>query len=285
MFVYNLITKSGADYTNQWDYGFLSDVLLDNNAEIITVEKLEPTDRAMVLIPARHFAGQEDWLKKELAKIQTLTLVCGGDEEAELDISKLGLPLEALLIQNAHPIKHDKYNKLVTGYPKHFKQYRPKELPEKDLDVFFSGQITHIRRQAMYDVLLPREQNSWLINGTSGFTQGFNHSEYYGYMFRAKVAPCPSGAVVPDSFRAFEALECFAVPLLDDVNPSGSINGGYWDWLLGENPLPKYKEPAEVPTKINEILADWGRISQECIAWYIRYKDDIKGRIYEQYNR
>lgn len=279
MKVYNLINDS-ADYTKQWDYGFLSDILKAKNADIRAVEKLEPTDRAMVLIPARHFAGKENWLEKELAKIKTLTLVCGGDEEAELKIELLDLPNEALIVQNPHPDKHDRYFRLGTGYPPHIKR----EFRNKNLDVFFSGQITHKRRQLLYDYLLPLHCDTWHINGTKGFTQGYTPARYYDYMNSAKVVPCPSGAVIPDSFRAFEALECGAIPLLDEVNPSGTITE-YWDWLLGPNPLPKYKEPAEVPAKISEILENWQDYSLEVQAWYIRYKDNIKGLIYEQYNR
>ena len=283
MTVINFSLVPEANALDQWDCGMVVDMLNTLGATYTT--EITALERAVVLLPARHHKGLEGAVNEAIAKIDRVVLILLGDEEADFDVEQISHPNIDIWVQNPHPDKHDKYNRLGTGYPKHLKDNLPTDYLEKHLDVFFSGQVTHKRRRLLLDSLLLAEKQSWIVNPTKGFTQGFVPTDYYWQLKQAKVAPCPSGAVVPDSFRAFEALECFAVPLLDDVNPSGSINGGYWDWLLGENPLPKYKEPAEVPEKINEILADWDNISQQCIAWYIRYKDDIKGRIYEQYNR
>lgn len=278
MKIINLSLNSEANALNQWDSGMIVDVL---NSEIETSSGLnEHLDRAIVLLPARHHHGLEDEVNWQLQSIDKLVLILLGDEEAVFDIEKIQHPDCIIWVQNPHPGKHDDYFKLGTGYPPHIKR----EFRTKNLDVFFSGQITHKRRQLLYDALLPLHSDTWHINGTKGFTQGYEPARYFDYMNSTKVVPCPSGAVIPDSFRVFEALECGAIPLLDEVNPSGTITE-YWDWLLGPNPLPKYKEPAEVPAKINEILEVWQDYSLEVQAWYIRYKNDLKRAVYEQYNR
>lgn len=279
MQVYNLSLNPEANALDQWDSGMVIG-LLDQLGATYS-RNIDVAERGVVILPARHHKGLERAVNAELKKIDKPVLILLGDEEADFDVEQIELDPSFIWIQNPHPDKHDKYNRLGTGYPPHIKR----EFKTKDIDVFFSGQVTHDRRRQLVDTLQPIASDTWHINRTRGFTQGYEPSQYYDYMNRAKIVPCPSGAVIPDSFRAFEALECFCIPLLDEVSPDGKINGDYWDWLLGANPLPKYKEPTELPAKINELLADWDNISQQCFSWYIRYKNDIKRRIYEQYNR
>jgi len=45
------------------------------------------------------------------------------------------------------------------------------------------------------------------INYTNGFAHGFKLGDYYNYLQNSKIAIVPNGAVIPESFRYFEAFE------------------------------------------------------------------------------
>lgn len=278
---YLLSLNPEANIADQWDYGFLKDFLDDNNFEIEQVISIPKGDKAIVVIPARHHKGLESKVNEQLGNLNKAILFCMGDEEADLEIEKIELPPEQIWIQNPHMGRHDKYNKLGTGHPQHMKQYLHE--PSKSLNVFFAGQITHKRREELADVLIYYEQergNTKLVR-TRGFTQGETPQEYYADMLSAKVAPCPSGAVIPDSFRLFEALECMAIPIADEVSPTEKLSG-YWDWLFGqEAPFPKLTEWDRLYGLADELLADYPRNIHQITAWYIKYKRDFKNKVME----
>ena len=127
-----------------------------------------------------------------------------GDEEAEFDVDSI--QAKHIWVQNPHLDKHDKYNRIGTGYPQHMKQYLENtEYPEKIIDIFYAGQKTHQRREELSGELkLLRHKVKIQSLDTEGFTQGMSHEDYYNSMSKAKIAPAPSGAVIPDSFRLFE---------------------------------------------------------------------------------
>ena len=269
---------------DQWDSGFLLDMLEQMGIKPIPVKRLEKAENAIVIIPARHHKGMEKEIQKELDKITNCVFFAMGDEEAEFDVHKI--KANHIWVQNPHPEKHDKYNRIGTGYPPQSQEILPKMKYEKDINVYFSGQITHKRRTEMIDNMIEYElsDKNIIINQTKGFTQGVSHNQYYNEMSRAKVVPCPSGAVIPDSFRLFEALESMAVPLADEVNPSGTITE-YWDWLFGESvPFPTYKESDRLVGLTCETLDDWNRIVQKQTCWWILQKRNFKIKISEQLN-
>ena len=288
MKAYLLSLNPEASVADQWDYGFLRDFLegrmwKPNNwadFDIQRVTELENTPKAVVAIPARHHAGLEDQINTELQKIDNVVLFLLGDEEADFDVEKIDHPSIHIWVQNPHPDKHDKYHKLGTGYPPHMKP----EFIEKTVDVFFSGQITHRRRLELWDILTYIDTDSDInIRSirTKGFTQGLTHDDYFKEMNQAKIVPCPSGAVVPDSFRFFEALECMCIPVADEVNPSGTITQ-YWDWLLGANELYKITSWERLYGLIPEILEDYPNNLHKQTAWWINYKREFAYKVMEQ---
>lgn len=105
---------------------------------------------------------------------------------------------------------------------------------EKDIEIFFSGQITHSKRSEMWaaleEVLVTNEHPTSVVRGTDGFATGMPFDEYYEHMVRADVVPCPSGPLTQDTFRYYEALEAQAVPLVDEMRPDGR-GGNYWDMV------------------------------------------------------
>lgn len=282
---YFLSMNPEANAHDQWDAGFILDILELIDADITDVVELEKQDRAVVIIPARHHTGLEAEINKEINKVGNVVLVCLGDEEAEFEVELIEHPNIMVIIQNPHMGRHDNYNKLGTGYPQHMREHLPEKI-HKDLNVYFSGQITHIRRRELADVLIAYEDQdkSTRLVRTKGFTQGEAPRDYYSYMTSAKIAPAPSGAVIPDSFRLFEALECMAVPIADEVSPTKAMPG-YWDWLFGDiTPLPKITEWDRIFGLIPELLDEWPHNMHKITAWYIWYKRNFALKVMEQLN-
>ena len=119
---------------------------------------------------------------------------------------------------------------------------------------------------------------------TQGFTQGMSHLDYYMGMVGAKVAPAPSGAVIPDSFRLFEALECMAIPIADQKTAKGEVME-YWDWLFGEiTPFPHITNWESLPAYMKEIKKDYPHNIHKQTAWWLMFKRNFKLKVLEQYN-
>jgi hypothetical protein len=141
------------------------------------------------------------------------------------------------------------------------------------LDVFMSAQNTHVRRNECFDALegdLPGVALKF-VNATEGFTQGLDPATYVQQMRYTKVAPAPSGAQCPDSFRVWEALESHAVPIADDISPVYDSQG-FWDMLLPGAPFPILTDYADLPGLIEDVLTDWPARANRVTAWYMRYK-------------
>ena len=284
---YFLSLKAETPNRDYWDYGLVEDLIAGRlwkpynfpTIEAVEVSKLPKDDTAIVVIPARHHAGLEAEINAQLRKINKGVLFLLGDEEADFDVDFIDHPKLSIWVQNAHPDKHDKYNRIGTGYPPQIRQLDGTEYT-KDINVFFSGQVTHKNREAMVDGVLDYENSE--IHRTKGFTQGMAHNEYYDKMRRAKVVPCPAGAVIPDSFRTYEALEAMAIPVADDTNSQRTI-GGYWDWLFNDIvPFPRINNPDEWYGKIDEEVKNYTEHVQDITAWWIAHKRNLVYKVMGQ---
>lgn len=271
-----------ANLLEQWDFGFLSaflkgDLWQTNNwvgFDIKSCQKLSKCEKAIVAIPARHHKGLEEEINHELRKIDKVVLFLMGDEEADFDVDKISHPSITIWVQNPHMDKHDKYKRIGTGFPPHFKKYLDDTIyPDKETDIYFSGQVTHDRRIELVEALIEMYSKYKIdLLQTEGFTQGESHDVYAKKMSQAKIAPCPSGAVIQDSFRLFEALEAMAVPIADQKTPSGRVDE-YWDWLFKDiTPFPKLSDFEAMKAVVPEILNDYARLQHKITAWYINYK-------------
>jgi hypothetical protein len=290
MNAYFLSLNPKANALDQWDSGLLIGILNDLEATIHDVTTLPSEDKAIVVIPARHHAELSTQVNKQLAKIKHVILFLMGDEEADYPVEKISHTSIHIWVQNPHIGRHDDYNKLGTGYPKHMNDFIPETLPEKSLNVFFAGQVTHQRREELAEVLTAWKTGNFKDSNetthllySEGFTQGESHQDYYEHMLSSKLAPCPSGAVIPDSFRLFEALECMTIPIADERTPDGTIME-YWDWLFDEaTPFPHVTNWDRLFGLIPELIEDYPRNIHQITAWYIKYKRNFKLQLLEQY--
>jgi hypothetical protein len=265
---------------DKWDYGLLKEIFDKYLVEEIKVTFLPTTDRAFVVIPGPQNIGHEDHINQEIQNISRLVLFITGDEEGKFDIDKIDHPNAEIWIQYPHE-KHKKYNMIPIGVPQHLKTMVP-DYPIKDCEVYFGGQVTHSRRKQLAKAI--QTMPNALFKPTAGFSQGDKPVDYYRTLASAKVAPAPSGAVVIDSFRFFEAIEMLCLPIGDKVDPNGN-SLDFYEMIFGYKiPVEFVSNWSELHSLVPKLLNKYPENMHTVVAWWIKYKRDLGIRIMRQIN-
>jgi hypothetical protein len=233
------------------------------------------TKGGIVVVPGREWVGHESEISTALAKHQWVLAFRVGDEENLFDVNKvvhrnIKWWVQTPKVGAAYP---EPTRFFGVGLTPHFRKL-PAETPTKNLDVFLSAQNTHVRREAAF-AAVSRASGVKRIEATTGFTQGMDPLEYAECMMAAKIAPCPSGAVSPDSFRMFEALESHAIPIADDVSPVYDSQG-FWRLLFPDAPFPILTSYTDLPGWTEDLLAGWPANANRITAWWMRQKRRYK---------
>ena len=276
-----LYSHDGQDYANdKWDYGLLKEIFDKHGVDQTRVTEIPKADKAFVVIPGPQTAGNEELLSNELNKLSRVVLFINGDENARFDVSKIRHNNIEIWIQYPHK-KHEAYNKMPIGVPQHLKDNAP-EYKEKEYDVYFGGQITHARRKELASVM-PRLKNS-LYGPTKGFSLGDKPKDYYAKLSSAKVAPCPSGAAVIDTFRFFESIELLTLPIADKLDPSMTETKFYIKMFGPEFPVASVDNWNNIEELLPELLENYPNNMHRVVSWWIKYKRDLGIKIMEQIN-
>ena len=276
-----LYSHDGQDYANdKWDYGLLKEIFDKHGVDQLRATEIPKADKAFVVIPGPQTAGSEELLSNELNKLSRVVLFINGDENARFDVSKIKHPNIEIWIQYPHE-KHEEYNKMPIGVPQHLKDNVP-EYKEKEYDVYFGGQITHSRRKELASVM-PRINNS-LYGPTKGFSLGDKPKDYYAKLSSAKIAPCPSGAAVIDTFRFFESIELLTLPIADKLDPSMTETKFYMKMFGPEFPVESVDNWNNIEKLLPELLESYPNNMHRVVGWWIKYKRDLGIRIMEQIN-
>ena len=266
--------------SDKWDYGLLKETFDKNYIEQIKVSELPTLDRAFVVIPGPQNLGHEDYISKELSKISRVVLFITGDEEGKFDIDKIMHPNIEIWIQYPH-LKHEKYNKLPIGVPQHLSKNIP-HYPIKEYDLFFAGQVTHARRNQLAEII--QMMPNAVFKPTTGFAQGDKPRDYYRALSRSRIAPAPSGAVVIDSFRFFEAIEMLCLPISDNIDSKGNYLE-FYKYLFGKKiPVDGINNWKDIKMLLPGILKEYPQNMHKAVAWWIKYKRDLSIKIMEQIN-
>jgi hypothetical protein len=230
------------------------------------------TDGTILMIPGRYWAKHTTDISDAIARYRWVLAIRTGDEEDLFDITKVEHPNLKWYVQTPRTDRDYGDARLIPlGFPPHFNVLPPSQ-PNRVVDVFLAAQRTHERRaQAFYAIDQAHQGWNTVTVSTSGFTQGEPPDKYARLMFMAKVAPAPSGAFSPDSFRLYEALEAHAVPIADDISPEYDSEG-YWRRLFPDAPFPILTNYNDLPGYIGDVLADYPRIANRIAAWWIGYK-------------
>lgn len=250
-----------------WDHTLLLDILSDPRFTT------EPGDGTIYIVSGE-YADVAD-VNMEIKKNDWVVLIVLSDEQSKFDIEKIEHTNMVVYIQYPKQGRHDDYIKWPLGYTSETRRYL--QLTDKDLNFFFSGQITHKRRADCIGKIINKEGG--LAFATKGFSQGMPPNEYMGYMNRAKVAPAPAGPVCPDSFRTYEALEAGAIPIADNISQSGDQD--YWNYLFGSVPFPTINNYNSLPGYIDDQLNNFQYKANIIQAWWILTKRNLKLKLIE----
>lgn len=215
----------------------------------------------IVVIPARHHAEHIEHINHMIENMPWVLLVLTGDEEGVFPIEEVRHPNIRFWVQNPVPGRKWPGDTVFLGcgyaHGKTVLDEIQRAIVEKvdgacerDLNYFFAGQVTNPRREQCVGAL--EDLDGGELVETEGFAQGLDRLTYYWNLRRAAVAPAPSGPFTTDTFRAFEALEAGAVPLLDDNDPHG--RSGVWQLVFPEHLRP--------PT-----IVDWETVGNQIGLW------------------
>ncbi len=260
---------------DKWDYGLLKETFDRNNTEEIVVDVIPECERAFVVIPGKGNTGKEKEISEELNKIGRVVLFITGDEENLFDVKQIKHDNCSIWIQ--YPtLKHERYNKLPIGVPKHLKDNLP-EYSNKVNDICFAGQITHQRRQQLASVM-PTIQKS-IYKPTDGFAKGSTPKEYYKDLISSKIVPSPAGVVSIDSFRLFEAIEMMCVPIADTINSKGDKDKFYNIVFGNDFPIPKTDNWKKLQDIVDEIKDNYPNNMHQIVCWWLKFKRDFANKI------
>lgn len=236
---------------------------------------------AVVVVPGRSHAGHEHEVAAALAELPWVLLIVTGDEERRFRWQDISHPRMRVWVQtpdtsaDAHA---DGF--LPVGWSPPVRDWLGTHGDPADVRPLwwaFLGQVTHQRRReavwALEAITDPLRRMTSLVK-TDRFLGGVLPEEYVSEMSQARFAPCPSGPVTVDTFRASEAFELGCVPLLDLRTPHRE-DPGYWPLVAGsEPPVPMIDSWADVPV-IMAVIDDadgWYAAAVQARAWWGRVK-------------
>lgn len=162
-----------------------------------------------------------------------------------------------------------------------------KPLKEREYDIFFSGQLNNHRKQCVEQINILSKTFKCFSKTTNSFAKGLSLNEYYDFMENSKIAFVPTGVVIPESFRFFEAVKsgCIVIstyPIQNElyknwyyenssvifINSWSEVNESFVKNLLEVKNLDKYDN-------LNKKYFQ-DKISTEGLSIYIRNKVNEK---------
>lgn len=255
--------------------------------EWVNDEPEEYYDRqgAVVVINGRTHIEDTEQLNKDIAKLRWCLLIVTGDEEALFPWREVKHPRMAVWYQLARMNQHDDVSyHLPNGYRPETRDLLASigEQP-RTLDFFFAGQITHDRRNEMFEhasKLNDIEGIEGLIYETKSFgEEAIPYKEYVKNMASAKIAFCPSGPESPDSFRLYEALEAGCLPIVDAFSTKHK-HPGFWRYLFGDDiPFPIVEYWDVLPDLVPELLKGWPANANKVFAWWQQKRREIRFKL------
>lgn len=264
-------------------------------------------DGAAVILPARHHASPEDvaWFNERLDALKWALVILAGDEDWEFDWRSVwregSIDRRRVWIMQPRA-EHASCDGLIPGgwyagewgntrdlirgalYPfertseagTHRGSHSRPAGPDRTLDWFFGGQVTHERRVACVTELKGvAPVTAGKLIETDGYLKG-SRPEYFENLVHAKIIPSPSGPMSVDTARTFEALEAGCVPIVDLRKPKGD-QFDYWNLLFGTNlyPFPAVHEWNELPGVMYHALKHYDEMSVACFAFWQEWKRRI----------
>lgn len=258
--------------TGYWDHALIHDIFKDPR---FTEEQ---GAGAIVVMPGKNQGKHIQKINAELNKLEWVVLIVTSDEERNFPIEKVDHKNIKIWVQNPKQGRHDKYGKWPLGYTSETRKHL--KLKERTYDMFFSGQITHKRRQECFENIknyLERPGAEGFVLKTDGFAKGLEPDVYMDYMCSTRTVPCPSGPVCAESFRLYEALEAGAIPIGDNISATGDYD--YWYYLFPDAPFPTINDYSDLPGYIEDQLDGFQAKANRIFAWWILTKRNLKHQL------
>lgn len=272
--IYYLNYNTEAPCSGYWDMTMLNDIfesIYEYNFNIKDVRSVpKESDFCIIILPGRSQIDYVEKLNEDIKSKKGVLLFITGDEEALY-------PVENIRHNNIkiYTMSYEKENTNIfpNGYAPDTKKYRILDFVNKDVGWFFSGQITHLAREAYAAILRTRDDG--ILYESKGFTQGLEHEEYFKGLEAAVVAPCPGGPVTPDTFRLYESLELGCIPITDDIK-----HNGYWNIMFkGGHPIPVMNEYMQLDGYIDDVIRVYPEKNIEIFSWWINTKANFRDNI------
>lgn len=232
----------------------------------------------VIVFPARNQIKYLDQLNRDLKRLKWVVLILTGDEASEFPAKLIEHPNMRIWQMSPAPKTYvEGARKIGSGVPPQGYEWLPQykeDAENRPVDYFFAGQLTHSRRQIVkkeLDALEEFKFNNHLEGVThysEGFTQGLPPEYYYKGLAAAKTVVCPSGAINPESFRLFEALEAGCVPILDAFSPEMEYTD-FWTWFFGEEPpFPVYTSGEQIRGYIQDSVDKYPVLNNRVFGWW-----------------
>lgn len=250
------------------------------------------SDGAVVVVPGAHNAN-DDALARLVSLLESLgwwLLIITGDEERSFPLDRMPIAKRsAIWTTSARPDVGDVDVVLGFGIQPAVLEHlhRQQEQPTIAWESSFVGQDTHDRRHELVEVMasLPIADTLIVRNDEFGGTagpkgEGLTPASYAEVLARTMVAPAPSGPLIPDSFRLWEALEAGAVPVADTVTVAHGAEPTYWNLACdGEPPFPTIASWDQLPAIIQETRRTWPAPANRAGSWWAMRKRDLALRL------
>lgn len=286
-----VILKSYKETPNKgyWDYAMMNAVFTNELWRPVNGYEFEFHDDfsevikyGIVVIPARYHVDKYNEINADIGRMDWVILILIGDEDGAFPAEKIQHPHKKVWLMlphrgNQRGVDRFLMNGWPTGTRERLRRYK-EQADTRPLDYFFSGQITHSRRRELVEALslIDSSRITGRLITTDGFTKGVPQDEFCELMVSSKVAPCPSGAVVPDSFRFYEALEAGCVPLADGKAPNRKIKN-FWQILFGTDdpPFPILSDWSDVAGHIEYYRDVFPSVNNKIFSWWQAQKRQL----------
>lgn len=233
-------------------------------------------------------------LQQDLAKLDWALVIATSDETQSFDWYKIDPWPDHVKLWVMLPRVDHTYPPgtrfIGEGSPHPAREIQRYKALTRDLDVFFSGQGGHVRRDLAWSAIEKLSERGLKVKAhrTSSFLRsmaddeivpepGDDH-EYMHGLTRSWVAPCPSGIASQSSFRFYEALEAGCIPIVDGISPVG--NEGFWAMLGLDKVAPIIDIWRDLGAMCEAVLVDRCGTAAGVQSRWLQYKRRLVSQLH-----
>lgn len=265
-----------------WDSGLLASVFEKHPTlfEHINSKELVYAEKAIIVI-----VGKPDIppLRQYLETFKSGIVILTSEEDSYFDWKSAIPPhLEIWTQYFQAATKAEIKDRLLIGAPYRIKDYKINRNDECDRKYLWSfvGQLQNPFRLACVDVLsrLP-DGFMRIVEGFGGQGEsGMDYQEYLDIMCNSKYVICPSGSMVVDSFRVYEAIECGAIPITEPRCPRDPEGYNWWNDVYPKHQLLLVDKWTDLPA-ILERPVNFPLQADIDNHWYHVYKRELEEKL------